>query len=79
LVFGAKDGRLAFDKAALDTLKGEEQPQRRLQPVLGRQRPDIAGKYWQGMLWSPCYFTASCGGASFSILRQYIEQLKKQD
>ena len=30
--------------------------------------------YWQGVLWSPSYFAASCGGAPISIIRQYIEQ-----
>ena len=44
--------------------------------VLRRQRPDIARKYWQGALWSPSYFAASCGGAPISIIRQYIEQQK---
>jgi len=27
----------------------------------------------RGVLWSPSYFAASCGGAPISILRQYIE------
>jgi putative transposase len=47
--------------------------------VLRRQRPDIARKYWQGVLWSPSYFAASCGGAPISIIRQYIEQQKTPD
>lgn len=28
----------------------------------------------RGVLWSPSYFAASCGGAPIDILRQYIEQ-----
>ena len=28
----------------------------------------------RGVLWSPSYFAASCGGAPIAILRQYIEQ-----
>lgn len=28
----------------------------------------------RGILWSPSYFAASCGGAPIEILRQYIEQ-----
>lgn len=28
----------------------------------------------RGVLWSPSYFAASCGGAPIEILRQYIEQ-----
>ena len=47
--------------------------------VLRRQRRDIARKYWQGVLWSPSYFAASCGGAPISIIRQYIEQQKTPD
>ena len=36
--------------------------------------PDILKYYWNGVLWSPSYFAASCGGAPISIIRQYIEQ-----
>jgi putative transposase len=28
----------------------------------------------RGVLWSPSYFAASCGGAPINILRQYIQQ-----
>lgn len=42
--------------------------------LLRQQRPDIAGRYWKGVLWSPSYFAASCGGAPLSIVRQYVEQ-----
>ena len=28
----------------------------------------------RGVLWSPSYFAASCGGAPISTLRQYIQQ-----
>jgi len=47
--------------------------------VLRRHRPDMARKYWQGALWSPSYFAASCGGAPISMIRQYIEQQKTPD
>ena len=43
--------------------------------LLRQQRPDIRKRYWKGVLWSPSYFASSCGGASISIVRQYIEQL----
>lgn len=36
--------------------------------------PGIREKLWGGALWSPSYFAGSCGGASISIIRQYIEQ-----
>jgi len=42
--------------------------------LLRLERPDLAARYWKGMLWSPSYFAASCGGAPISILRNYIEQ-----
>jgi len=44
--------------------------------VLRRLRPEIANRYWRGVLWSASYFAASCGGAPISIVRQYIEQQK---
>jgi putative transposase len=42
--------------------------------LLRKQRPDIANRYWRGVLWSPSYFAASCGGAPIAVIRQYIEQ-----
>ena len=44
--------------------------------MLRHQRPDLRRRYWKGVLWSPSYFAASCGGAPLSILKQYIEQQK---
>jgi len=45
--------------------------------LLRKQRPDIRGRYWKGVLWSPSYFAASCGGAPITVVRQYIEQQRK--
>jgi len=42
--------------------------------LLRLERLDLAARYWKGELWSPSYFAASCGGASLSILRSYIER-----
>jgi putative transposase len=42
--------------------------------LLQKARPDIQKRYWKGVLWSPSYFAASCGGAPIGIVRQYIEQ-----
>ena len=39
--------------------------------------PDIAQRYYKGVLWSPSYFAASCGGAPVWIIRQYIEEQRK--
>ena len=47
--------------------------------MLRKQRPDIRRRYWKGVLWSPSYFAASCGGAPISIVRQYIEQQQTPD
>ena len=62
-------------KVALSTLvnslKGVSS--RRLQ----QQHPDIAARYYKGVLWSPSYFAASCGGAPLSIIWQYIEDQRE--
>jgi putative transposase len=42
--------------------------------MLRKERPDMQDRYWKGVLWSPSYFAASCGGAPISIIKQYIEQ-----
>jgi REP-associated tyrosine transposase len=44
--------------------------------MLRQERPDLARCYWKGVLWSPSYFAASCGGAPSGILRTYLEQQK---
>ncbi|MGZ5858649.1 MAG: IS200/IS605 family transposase [Burkholderiaceae bacterium] len=36
--------------------------------------PGIRKKRWGGALWSPSYFSGSCGGAPVEIVRQYTEQ-----
>ena len=41
---------------------------------LRRLHPKLVERYWKGVLWSPSYFAASCGGAPISIIKQYIEQ-----
>jgi putative transposase len=45
--------------------------------LLRQRRPDIARRYWKGVLWSPSYFAASCGGAPLSIIRKYVEEQRK--
>jgi tetratricopeptide (TPR) repeat protein len=45
--------------------------------TIGIEHPDIAGRYYKGVLWSPRYFAASCGGAPLSIIRQYIEEQRQ--
>jgi putative transposase len=45
--------------------------------MLRCERPDLRRRYWKGVLWSPSYFAASCGGAPIGILNAYLEQQKK--
>ena len=46
---------------------------------LRQMHPTLTRRYWRGVLWSPSYFAASCGGAPLSIIRQYIEQQRTPD
>jgi putative transposase len=42
--------------------------------LLRKERPDIARRYFDGVLWSPSYFAASTGGAPLDVVRRYVEQ-----
>ena len=42
--------------------------------LLRKEFPDLRHRYYNGVLWSPSYFAASCGGAPLSIIKQCIEQ-----
>ena len=42
--------------------------------LLRKERPDIARRYFDGVLWSASYFAASIGGAPFDVVRRYVEQ-----
>jgi putative transposase len=55
--------KIAISKL-VNTLKGVSSR------LLRKNHPEIASKYWKGMLWSPSYFAASCGGAPISIIKQ---------
>ena len=46
---------------------------------LRQMHPALRRRYWKGVLWSPSYFAASCGGAPISIIRQYIERQRTPD
>jgi putative transposase len=41
--------------------------------LLREARPEVSGRYHKGVLWSPSYFAASCGGAPLEIVKQYVE------
>jgi putative transposase len=42
--------------------------------LLRAERPDVAKRYWKGVLWSPAYFAASTGGATLETVKRYVEQ-----
>ena len=41
--------------------------------LLRKERPDIAARYWRGVLWSPSYFAASTTGTPLEVAKQYVE------
>lgn len=47
--------------------------------MLRQERVDLRLHYWNGQLWGPSYFAASCGGAPIEIIRQYVEQQQRPD
>jgi putative transposase len=47
--------------------------------TLKKSHPELLKRYWKGVLWTPSYFAASCGGAPIAIIRQYIEQQQAPD
>lgn len=40
--------------------------------LLRKQFPSLKERYYRGVLWSPSYFAASCGGAPLSVISEYI-------
>lgn len=45
---------------------------------LRQEIPNRIRRYlWGAHFWAPSYFTASCGGAPLSILKEYIENQKR--
>ena len=40
---------------------------------LKQTHPDIQKKYFNGALWTPSYFSSSCGGASLNIIKEYVQ------
>lgn len=55
----------------VNTLKGTSSR------LLRRARPDLARRYWKGVLWSPSYFAASAEGAPLSVLKAYVENQRR--
>ena len=47
--------------------------------LLRKEFPVLSNNYFKGVLWSPSYFAASCGGAPISIIKKYIQQQQTPD
>jgi putative transposase len=47
--------------------------------ILRKEFPVLAKRYYKGVLWSPSYFAASCGGAPIAIIKQYIQSQQTPD
>ena len=45
--------------------------------LLRESRPEITGRYHKGVLWSPSYFAASCGGAPLSVVADYVSSQRE--
>jgi putative transposase len=45
--------------------------------LLREHRPEISGRYKDGVLWSPSYFAGSCAGAPLSIVAEYIRNQRE--
>jgi len=41
---------------------------------LRQERPDIAKRYYGGVLWTPSYFAVSAGGAPLATIKKYVEE-----
>jgi putative transposase len=39
--------------------------------------PEVAGRYRNGVLWSPSYFAGSCGGAPLSVIAEYVRSQRE--
>ena len=44
---------------------------------LREMRPEVAGRYRNGVLWSPSYFAGSCGGAPLSVIAEYVRSQRE--
>jgi len=55
----------------VNSLKGVSS--RRLREI----RPEVSGRYSKGVLWSPSYFAASCGGGPLSIIAEYVRNQRE--
>lgn len=47
--------------------------------LLRKEFPELEQHFYKGVLWSPSYFAASCGGAPISIIKTYIQSQQTPD
>jgi len=45
--------------------------------LLREWRPEVRGRYKDGVLWSPSYFVASCGGAPPTVVAEYVKSQRE--
>ena len=45
--------------------------------LLRKELPELACRYWKGVLWTPSYFAASCGGSPLEVVKQYVENQRQ--
>ena len=45
--------------------------------LLREGRPEVRGRYKDGVLWSPSYFVASCGGAPLTVVAEYVKSQRE--
>lgn len=45
--------------------------------LLRESCPEITERYHEGVLWSPSYFVASCGGAPLSAVSDYVKSQRE--
>ena len=41
--------------------------------MLRQKYAEIQNAYFKNMLWTPSYFSSSCGGAPLSIIKEYVQ------
>jgi putative transposase len=70
---------LLIEPAENSGVLARELAQRCLQPAAATGPPGYPQTVLEGCALVPSYFAASCGGAPFAIVRQYIEQQKTPD
>ena len=45
--------------------------------LLRERRLEVCGRYKNGVLWSPSYFVASCGGAPLTVIAEYVRSQRE--